>query len=190
MQQQSIPQNIILTFLKDAYFGDWRDKEDAYRAAGKRAYRDFCRTIRDMKEDDKKKENKNAISINIFTSLAEVAPKTQEEFDKWHKCMCEQIIEKYKTTAKLFYGQAQKWLNMALKYAVVLEIPQAKDVVPFMHVPVDNIVLRLLENKVKPSSVEAWSRWDYKTYIKFQKDLRNHLKGTQAPIVWEFTHWQ
>lgn len=191
--QQSIDQNTILTFLKDAYFGNWRKEEDAYLAAGKRAYRDFCRTIRGMKEDDRKKEHKNTISKAIFISLAEVAPKTQEDFDKWHHSMCEQIIKSYNTTAKLFYGQAQKWLNMALKYAIVLEIPQAMDVVSFMHVPVDNIVLRLLGNEVAPSSSQAWSRWDYKTYIDFQQKLRTYLQGKQdrqAPIVWEFTHWQ
>lgn len=188
--QQTIDQNIILTFLKDAYFGNWRKEEDAYLAAGKRAYRDFCRTIRGMKEDNDKNEQKNTISEAIFISLAEVAPKTQEDFDKWHHSMCEQIIKSYNTTAKLYYGQAQKWLNMALKYAIVLEIPQAMKVVPFMHVPVDNIVLRLLENKIKPSSADAWSRWNYKTYIDFQQKLRTYLQDKQAPIVWEFTHWQ
>ncbi|MBQ0136882.1 MAG: hypothetical protein KBS40_02605 [Bacteroidales bacterium] len=195
MKQQSITQDIILTFLKDVYFRNWRKEEGkkddyaAYRAAGGRAYRDFCRTIQGMRKDNKKKELKNIIYIEIFTSLEKAAPKTQKDFDEWHHNMCEQIIEKYRTTAKLNYGQAQKWLNMAMKYAIVLEIPQAMAVISFMHVPVDNIVLGLLENEVKPSSADPWSQWEYNTYFKFQKDLRDHLKGKQAPIVWEFTHW-
>jgi len=186
---QTITQDIILTFLKDAYFSEWRKPEQAYIAAGNRAYRDFCRTIDGMKKDAEDKSTlKKQLSELIFTSLKESNPKSQEAFDTWHHQICAEIIEKYKKTAPLNYGQAQKWVNMALKYGIVLEIPQAKAAIPYAHVPVDNIVLGMLIDKVEPITKDAWSRWDYKTYITFQKALRDYLKD-EYPIVWEFTNW-
>jgi len=190
MKAQTIDNNLILTFLKDAYFSEWRTEAGAYVAAGNRAYRDFCRTIRGMKEHNGEKDNlKNEISTAIFVSLNESNPQSQESFDTWHHQICEEIIEKYRGAAPLHYGQAQKWVNMALKYGIVLEIPQAVAAIPYAHVPVDNIVLGMLIGKVEPVTNDAWSRWDYKTYITFQNALRDYLKD-EYPIVWEFTNWK
>jgi len=186
---QTIDKNSILTFLKDAYFSEWREPEQAYIAAGNRAYRDFCRTIRGMKDDAEDKDKcKDALSKAIFTSLEKANLQSQEAFEVWHKSMCERIVTEYQS-ANLYYGQAQKWVNMALKYGIVLEIDFVMAAIPYLHVPVDNIVLKMLQGKVVPISNDAWSRWDYKTYITFQKALRDYLKD-EYPIVWEFTNWK
>jgi len=190
---KTITKEIILTFLKDVYFSEWREPEQAYIAAGNRAYRDFCRTIRGMKDDaEDKDECKDTLSKAIFTSLEKANPQSQEAFDKWHHKTCEEIIEKYRGTALLNYGQAQKWVNMALKYGIVLEIPQAEAAIPYAHVPVDNIVIKMLSKEnVHPSSSQAWSKWDKDIYVDFQSKIRQFAQSIgKYPIVWEFTNWQ
>lgn len=86
----------LLKFLKFSYFGDLRNP---IQAAVNRAYRDMCRTlnlkdiseaISKLKEEVKvifENENKKHILNNI---------KNQDDFDTWHRGLCDKIIKKSK----------------------------------------------------------------------------------------------
>ncbi len=81
---------------------------------------------------------------------------TQESFEKAHKEICESIKEEkeykysdgtsYADIRKsaldncLHYGQAQKWLNMTLKYMLLLGVEEVVKIKEFLHVPVDRFV--------------------------------------------------
>ena len=85
-----------LKFLKFSYFGDLTN---LIEAAVNRAYRDMCRTlnlkdiseaISKLKEEVKaifENENKKHILNNI---------KNQDDFDTWHRGLCDKIIKKSK----------------------------------------------------------------------------------------------
>lgn len=75
---------------------------------------------------------------------------TQESFDKWHKKTCRKIIgcyDKVNGSKIIFtYGNAQKWLNMALKYLWLLgdlpnDIKEER-----LHAPIDSYILQKLRN--------------------------------------------
>lgn len=71
---------------------------------------------------------------------------TQESFDKWYKKTCGKIIGCYdgvNSNKSIFtYGNAQKWLNMALKYlwllgALLNDIKENR-----LHTPIDSYILQ------------------------------------------------
>lgn len=136
-----------------------------------------------------------------------------EDFDDIHNSLCLEIIEIYKAASNLNYGQAQKWVNMTLKNLYVysesnrycrpdVEILSLEPLIPKMHVPIDNIVLDILSGKKKcyvdsqkynlkrpkiNGKEVSWSKWDYKTYIDFQNEIRKTVG--ENPIIWELQHW-
>jgi hypothetical protein len=78
-------------------------------------------------------------------------------------------------------GQAQKWVNMTLKYVFVAD---ALDVTPiaqlrphyrFAHMPIDTVVLDALDamEPPTPSYARPWSRQDsHGEYLDFQRSVR------------------
>lgn len=85
-----------------------------------------------------------------------------QEYDSWHENICDQIVMNYATLLKEYcaeekfsYGNAQKWVNMTIKYLYIMcgvfdentvfwqEI--GKDIMavaPFHHAPVDRNIIR------------------------------------------------
>ena len=125
--------------------------------------------------------------------------------------------EKNKRTnqaTELTYGQAQKWLNMMLKYLWLLyrlDMINDECLKLFIkqyhkefHVPLDSYILRYVakakkRNKVFPDSKlkkaiefkEAWSSInDYEWYSEYQRDLKNNIVGYDSALEWELEHWQ
>jgi len=92
-------------------------------------------------------------------------------------------------------GQAQKWLNMALKYVYVFgesRLPGYEAFYRFCHVPIDNIALDspAFAGLGKIDKLKPWSRIEkYKPYLEFQKDVRRRYP-TSAPLAVEFWAWQ
>lgn len=130
---------------------------------------------------------------------------TQESFDTWHKKTCEKIIECYdevNSNKSIFtYGNAQKWLNMALKYlwllgALPIDIKEER-----LHAPIDSYILQKLWNlKVDEVTCSAdtfyykgnsWSKIsDYDDYFDLQKVIRVMAKqGGKTVIEQENEAW-
>lgn len=204
----------IHRFLEERYFGN---TTDLLLSASKRAYRDWCRTI-----DKTANASKTIVPIDDVTKKIKAALKlleqqytsafSQQDYDKWHKDTCEEIIKECRCKCvKIYFGQAQKWLNMTLKYLYILLVPRKNmqclneynmqqgidifnliiNITPFMHVPIDNVILSIAKDlpyRIEATSPSSWSRWTYKEYMQYQNLLRKHI--THIPLFdWEFTTW-
>lgn len=199
MKTKQLQKEDILRFLRLAYFGNI---DEPYNAAGDRAYRDFCRTIDFPKSEQKytrqeliqqylKRQNvKDSIYGWLQNELKSLDISTDKDFDLWHCSSCKRIITDFATEAPLYYGQAQKWLNMTMKYLLVLEVPEAERLISYFHIPIDNIVIQTAKD-VKPPQ-KPWSQWAEDDYLNYQLELKSFIRKkcpTMAPIIWEFKHW-
>lgn len=178
-------------------------------------------------EEDKDKatnfiDSKNNLIENICKNILSPV-KTEKgeisfensDFDEWHEVKCEEIInfmnnsidksntKILKKKEKFTIGQAQKWVNMTLKYLWLLDaLPQnigEKD----LHVPIDSYIIEIaysktdafkysLELEDKPE--KSWSKLsEYEDYSKRQKEIREAIKkkitNETIPIEWESLAW-
>ena len=205
-------QDKVTKFYQFTLFGNFNasSEESIIRAASRRAYRDMCRTLcfnGDIKNDAKKIENEySAVVTGIF--LDEI-PKcftinNKMDFDAWHKKFCDSVISKFEKACeedkenqcrKFYYGQAQKWVNMTLKYLVMLlDSSKLAKVYPYLHIPIDRIIIERANETlnvpppVNGKKVVPWSKLNFELYDQYQKDLRSKI-GDQAPLDWESTAW-
>ena len=208
------------------------------------AYRDMNRTLtfRESYGNNTPSDIKTEIEKNRKRWREKVTKVIQEQFlalqneninyDDWHGDVCQKICEVYKgddsssplvkkegktrTTenADLTFGQAQKWLNMTMKYLWLLgrlDILAEKDkkiidrIEAKLHVPLDSYIIKYI--KAKKSVVDdnalgdvttilnsGWSKMDSeeerKEYSRLQKSIRSSLaKKNRIPLEWELEHW-
>ena len=182
-----------------------------------RAYLDLNRTLTvNKKTTDKIRKNHiygicNQLINNIYDKLFYIS---NDGFDIEHRNICESLKNQMNNNSELLksetsnfsVGQAQKWLNMTLKYMWLLGLLENKIKTEYLHVPVDSYIIKAVwknENitlpivkKLKNGSrgayssekVIAWSKWDYEKYIDFQNSIKEDL-GNQSRIEWEHTAW-
>lgn len=76
---------------------------------------------------------RKAVDVLLEERIPElVAVNDAEDFTKWHHSICEEIVARYEAEGIEFYvGQAQKWVNMTLKYLYVLVPDVVESVLPF-----------------------------------------------------------
>ena len=192
----------IAKFYRVCLFGS--SESDVYKAAANRAYRDLCRTIKFKDKDDKNKNDKCRCSVNelIIEKIKYLPDANQEAYDEFHLGLCGQIIEEYRKSgvAELTYGQAQKWVNMTMKYLCVLtegnftgKYEWLGRFYPYLHVPIDSIILnKIAEARFPNFNLDknlSWSKIDkYEFYLEIQKNLRKSLTA-MSPMDWEFEVW-
>lgn len=180
-------------------------------------------------EEDKDKannfiESKNNLIKNICKNiLSPIETKEGEisfknsDFDDWHKAKCEEIKEKmngnYETVNNSYekvleesftIGQAQKWVNMTLKYLWLLNALPTGVKPEYLHVPIDSYIIEIAyDNKNKFENAlglleekpeESWSKLSkYEEYFKIQKAIREAIKTNTTnetiPIKWESLAW-
>lgn len=195
----------LLEFLKFSYFGNLKNPIEA---ASNRAYRDMCRTLKfDVLPKDTKatiisdlKEAVNVIFKEEIPIINEGGITSPEKFDSWHCKVCENIKLLYNEKGIEFTcGQAQKWVNMTIKYLYILKDYNFDSVFEYLHIPVDKYILEIANKKLGiDAPTNAWSRWDnYKEYKDYQKAIRKKLKEKTReksdidtpPLLWEFKNW-
>lgn len=151
--------------------------------------------------------------------------KQHSDFDMVHDKMCKELVKIYSgvkdedTKEHAFsYGNAQKWVNMTMKYLYVignvfLNAKPDHDFVKYaekinaikIHIPVDSYILKAfwededLDKNVLPDGKSekkdgAYSSDKMKAWSKWDsKEYRNfwkHLSGKKAcPIEWEAPEW-
>lgn len=184
----------ILQFLRGVYFGNFADP---LLAASSRAYRDMNRTIRFYGVADEVRWNlRNQVNQVLREQVAWLTPqniRSASDFDGWHQEVCSQIKRIYVAQGiTLTYGQAQKWVNMTIKYLYMLEVNDFAGIFQYLHVPLDNYIFDIAHDALgiaRPK--QAWSRWDsyQDQYLQYQYLLRAKL-GSQAPLRWEFRNWR
>lgn len=191
-EKNKIDDSNILEFLKFSYFGNLKDPIEV---ASNRAYRDMCRTIKfnGLSEENRLKLRKK-VKDDFKTEIDNLTLKIQGDFDKWHEQLCKKIIDEYKKSKiQLSYGQAQKWVNMTIKYLYILEVEgyTFDSIFEDLHIPIDNYVFDAVEKELgikRPA--DAWSKLDKKEYLKYQEDIREELrKKNSSPLIWEFENW-
>ncbi|NQV18859.1 MAG: hypothetical protein HQ534_09985 [Armatimonadetes bacterium] len=156
-------------------------KSDYLDSAVNRAYRDLNRTLHGI---SKLPSEQNHILVKqiIKNSINKITTDKFEShvnFDNWHKQLCDKIIQSYKLelTFDFSFGQAQKWINMTLKYLFALGEKRINGICmnyEFFHVPIDNIIQDRLKIKYNIDRIDgAWSKIsDYNIYLDYQKNLR------------------
>ena len=115
------------------------------------------KTMRDVED---KKSNFINSSCDMIADLIKnklVSSPDQNSFDSNHVDICESIIEEKGYTIKgksfssireevldsaLHYGQAQKWLNMTMKYMLLLGVEEVVAMKKYLHVPIDSYILK------------------------------------------------
>lgn len=141
-----------------------------------------------------------------------------EEFETWHKETCSEVKKAYEGVKKngkeLFsYGNAQKWVNMTLKYIYLLYglyqafSPECRFCREYgsaiekyareFHAPADSYIVKELGlNKVSVWSkwndnkeVKAWSKWSGNEYDNYQKSLKETVQSGESQLEWEGPRW-
>lgn len=205
MEQYShVSNEDILDFLKRAYFNT---EENVFKLACNKAYLDLSRTIQFEVSLSKMSKNqrkdvtwkRQELKKKLFSWLQKEVESLNNpsEYDDWHNRICEGIIERFseKGKAVLSYGQAQKWLNMTMKYLIVIGNDNIQRLIPYLHVPIDNIVLDLAYEQfgISVSTEKPWSQWDKEDYLHYQSTLKNGIAikyPNLCPIKWEFKFWK
>lgn len=196
--KNKIKDGELLKFLKFSYFGDLNI---SIEVASKRAYRDMCRTLRfgvlpiDTKDNiiSDLKESVNIIFKKEIPIINEGSITSQEKFDSWHGEVCENMKNLYEEKGiKLTYGQAQKWINMTVKYLYLFGGYTFDSVFEYLHIPIDNYIFNAVKDELKfnrPKNI-SWSKLDKTEYLKYQIAIREEFrKKGELPLDWEFDNW-
>ena len=184
-------KQLSMNFLLDCAFGQ---HEDLIAAAIDKAYVDMAaHTLKGFgKKRYKKKWSCRYNATKIIRDALENYPSNEISFEKWHEKVIAEIKSQYDSI--LHDGQAQKWLNMTIKYIFVLKEILGEDderllcVRGFINhtdekdyfLPIDSYVIRGANIVGKKS----WSTMDYKDY----EDLKVSL-GEERDFLWELESW-
>ena len=213
-----IQLNNIVFFFFGIQESDLENDEKVIETCVKKAYGDMCRTldfcysISDMKNMSKgqeelfkkaKEEFVNGLKAKLEGEFLSARSSSIKDFDSWHENLCSKLIgfdNKNVLKRKLTVGQAQKWINMTIKYLRVLGKWNVE--IENVHIPIDEFILsaaaiekgtELYEGAgVKglgvPRFVESWSGIEiYTTYLDYQKKLREACE--ESLLDWEAKAW-
>lgn len=162
-----------------------------------RAYLDFNRTLHGMGSLDSREAlfaaARAALGQAICSLQGGAGIADQDAFDAWHHATCKSLADTCRAHRydSFYVGQAQKWINMTLKYVFTMgeeRLPGFTAVYPFCHVPLDNFLLQHLAPYGLKALPCAWSRLDdYECYLSCQRWIRDSF--SLLPLDTEFLVW-
>lgn len=149
--------------------------------AASKAYLDMCRTFRFKNKDDKLHNKIKQSVINSVINDSKLSNMqiqsswSKEEYDDWHSKVCNNICSKYNTgvvlSKEMSIGQAQKWMNMTIKYLWLAErcgLIDDKNIVKFIrlnenhfHIPLDSNIIKYVNEKSKNKKMPVNGLNDY-----------------------------
>jgi len=190
-------------FLSQCYFDTEKPDIDSFLS---RAYLDMCRTFRGIAALDTGREitdNARGLLKNHFQCLQkrDASGNLFDTFDGWHRDTVSALKAHYEDTLKdhpdvcMTVGQAQKWINMTMKYCWVCGGTDLQQkLLPWFavaHIPVDSIVLDIAKQHDITYPQAPWSKWnDYDQYLVFQQDVRTVATGQPvSPLELEYIWW-
>jgi hypothetical protein len=136
----------------------------------------------------------------IVEALNAIADRDMDQagFDIWHRCTRNAVMRASDPVARgngPTLGQAQKWINMSVKYAVGGRAPGFAGLGVVAHAPIDRVLLNALKrypkfvSVVTPLFAVVWTKLrDEQAYEQFQRDVRR-LAAPLPPLVLEFRLW-
>ena len=192
------------SYLKLAADRSNEKKEKIVEKCVSRAYSDATNqgaynTIRDKEAD---------LEVSYHKKLQEhiLSLSAIEDFEEWHKEICKEMTEYYKTVkmkssqdnSAFTYGNAQKWLNMTIKYLFIVNsvmemLGAAEDFRKFygdkfenfeghFHVPIDSYIIKSLWDE--KATVKETSEWLSLEKGKTLKDGTLGAYSTDKYTVW------
>lgn len=188
-------------FLCYSYFEILNTDTDDVKAkkCAHRAYLDLARTLSYDKNSDE--EDRKDFVHRICELIVQKIGNKEDHFD-----ICQAVctaakaenilINGYKRNEKFYYGQAQKWVNMTMKYMWLIGLIEDRSA---LHIPVDSYIMEAASeegiqlpqkssNNYGKFSFESlpWSKWEEPHYKKFVE--KSVILG-ECPIDWEFKAW-
>lgn len=173
-----------------------------FEGAAHKAYADMARRTLRIKENSKERIALKKSATEILRQAVEKLKNDPSDFPKWHEKSCNALIACY--GGQISYGQAQKWLNMLLKYLYVYDVNgyetlfSSPERITALDMPVDSKVIETLHRKYNVKRPTAgWSVWDRNTYRAYQAAARSALQNAsdiensdeRVPFYWELIHW-
>lgn len=203
--------NTAVDFLMYNYLGITHGQYDWHMvaiSAVNRAYKDatnqgaYNTRVKESKRlsSARQKEQAEECMINM---LDELITGKYSDYDSWHKKICDELVEMYKKEDLPFgYGNAQKWVNMTMKYIYIvyslrLLEDQGADAlnkyIKDFHAPIDSYILEGLKYTDLYDQIESstWSKWqDYCKYMNLQYILRKRYGSDKETVLdWENSLW-
>lgn len=225
--QQALMDFLIYSYFKiipKVIYGDSREPDySTYRIkkAIIKAYEDatnegayntlFKKTIeagklKQLKSASERAKNDSAkflfLQIQKLSALA-------SNYKEWHKNTCEGLYKKYSKVCLnenepfFTYGNAQKWVNMTMKYLWLLGLLDNTVDCERLHIPIDSFIIDAMwsdqnvnlplrpengdrsKTYAKPSDhVLGWSQWDDIMYGAFRSGLPEKYS-----LCWENDAW-
>ena len=119
----------------------------------------------------------------------------REEYDNWSKTVCERVRQIYRDHAfeDYTYGNAQKLLNMSIKYTLSADnIDPALSIFEVAHIPIDSVIMKIAKKKLGVSPMpSAWSKTDnMEDILSYEKRFREALPEGYTPLRWECENWK
>lgn len=177
------------------------DKTDIIFKAARKAYLDFRRRISFQSQvpADQRSNSERQVEELLVNELPKLlAADTQDEFDKIHHQVCEDILQVYSVVGKQPYGIAQRWVNQTLLELLIVE--KFLDVNywnthgkrRYFHVPVGRYLLEAASSKCE-------GRFQHGLHLKTapmkHDDMKNFHNGwyvpgeTQPPESWGYDEY-
>lgn len=203
MKKAKKPEQYAIDFLLFSYFGvDLTDKaETVIEKAIEKAYRDatqqgaYNTLVKDNKKasDDAKKNAWTKIKDNLDDLPSE------GKYNEWHTKLCKEIEQCYEKLNGIFsYGNAQKWVNMTMKYLYIFhrlmqtynpesdfEKKYGQKIEPLIsdfHVPIDSYIIQAVWEK-EEVSLPMKEQYSHKSRTKYT--AKNKAEKVKAWSQWE-----
>lgn len=171
----------------------------------RRAYRNLNRTLHGIgshaSNQPLQQEAPALLESRLSGLLGGSSVESQAAYDAWHEHVIQELRALYSNNGFTSFsvGQGQKWINMALKYAVIFgeeRISGTSRLFKWLHVPIDNIILDEVRALRGPVPTTAWSRLQkYPEYLAVQTWFRTSVEiqaryPEAAPLAVEFHLWE
>ncbi|NPV14398.1 hypothetical protein HPY86_05650 [candidate division WOR-3 bacterium] len=128
---------------------------------------------------------------------------TRKKFDNWHKESAEKIVRKarQKFNIRLSFGWAAKLINVYLKTRVYIGGEGRRDLVKWIHPPIDNGLFEgikekygendvIMGEKNRVKAIKDIGYEDYKEIIKYFRSIAKAEKRYSCPIeIEELWQW-
>ena len=192
--------------IKKAIIKAYEDatNEGAYNTLFKKTIE--AEKLKQLKSASERARNDSAkflfLQIQKLSALA-------SNYKEWHKNTCDGLYKKYSKVCLnenepfFTYGNAQKWVNMTMKYLWLLGLLDNTVDCERLHIPIDSFIIDAMwsdqnvnlplrpengdrsKTYAKPSDhVLGWSQWNDKMYEDFRSDLPEKYS-----LYWENDAW-